>query len=126
MREFNDESGALGLPALEMGIAVHTGIAVAGNIGSPDRMKYGVVGPAVNLTARIEALTQGSQILVSEATLVRTRHVLRVGPPRQVVVKGSVDPVTVYEVLGITGEAGTDPSRLERPDAPAGSFPSVR
>ena len=39
-------------------------------------MKYGVVGPAVNLTARIESLTIGAQILLSEATLGRVRHVV--------------------------------------------------
>jgi class 3 adenylate cyclase len=44
---------------------------VAGDIGSPDRVKYGVVGPAVNLTARIQALTSGGEVPLSEALLAR-------------------------------------------------------
>ena len=51
-----------------MGIGIHTGEVVVGNIGSARRAKYGVVGRHVNLTARIESCTVGSQILISEAT----------------------------------------------------------
>ena len=80
MAGFNAESRAQGLPELVMGIAVHSGRVVAGNIGSQDRMKYGVVGPAVNLTGRIEGLTVGPQVLLSEATLDRVRHMVTVGP----------------------------------------------
>jgi class 3 adenylate cyclase len=126
MRGFNDENRALGLPALMMGIGVHTGVVVAGNIGSPDRVKYGVVGPAVNLTARIQALTQGAQVLVSEATLRRTQHMVRVGPPRRVVVKGFAEPVTVYEVLEVTDGARMNPSQRQSRDAVADSSPPGR
>ena len=108
MSGFNAESAAQGLPPLVMGIAVHSGAVVAGNIGSQDRMKYGVVGPTVNLTGRIESLTIGPQILLSEATLGRVRHVVSVGPGIQVAVKGVPEPVTVYELTGVTGEAGID------------------
>src|SRR5690606_28615696 len=52
---FNDALGA-DEPALDMGIAVHVGAVIAGNIGSEKRVKYGIVGDAVNLTARIEGL----------------------------------------------------------------------
>jgi class 3 adenylate cyclase len=104
MAAFNAESRAQGLPPLVMGIAVHSGEVVAGNIGSQDRMKYGVVGPPVNLTGRIESLTVGPQILLSEATLDRVRHLVSVGPGKQVAVKGVPEPVTVYELRGVTGE----------------------
>ena len=104
MAAFNAESRAQGLPVLVMGIAVHSGEVVAGNIGSQDRMKYGVVGPPVNLTGRIESLTVGPQILLSEATLERVRHLVEVGPGKQVAVKGVPEPVTVYELRGVTGE----------------------
>jgi class 3 adenylate cyclase len=104
MAAFNTESAARGLPPLVMGIAVHSGSVVAGNIGSPDRMKYGVVGPPVNLAGRIESLTIGAQILLSEATLARVRSVVTVGPGIQVAVKGVPQPVTVYELTGVAGE----------------------
>jgi class 3 adenylate cyclase len=109
MADFNAESQAQGLPPLVMGIAVHSGRVVAGNIGSLDRMKYGVVGPAVNLTGRIESLTVGPQILVSTATLDRVRTLVEVGPGVQVMVKGVPEPVTVYELRGIVGEQGIGP-----------------
>ena len=51
-----------------MGIGIHTGEVVVGNIGSEKRTKYGAVGPSVNLAARIEANTVGGQILISEST----------------------------------------------------------
>ncbi|HEY7138918.1 MAG TPA: adenylate/guanylate cyclase domain-containing protein [Methylomirabilota bacterium] len=111
MADFNAESQVLGLPSLVMGIAVHSGRVVAGNIGSEDRMKYGVVGPAVNLTGRIESLTLGPQVLLSEATLDRVRHLAQVGPGTRVTVKGVPEPVTVYELQGVTGE-----ERAEAPD----------
>jgi class 3 adenylate cyclase len=105
MTGFNTESRAQDLPDLVMGIAVHSGRVVAGNIGSEDHMKYGVVGPAVNLAGRIESLTVGPQILLSEATLERVRAQVTVGPGQQVAVKGVPEPVTVYELRGVAGEA---------------------
>jgi adenylate cyclase len=110
MTEFNRESQLQGLPPLVMGIAVHSGPVVAGNIGSQDRMKYGVVGPTVNLTGRIESLTIGPQVLLSQATLDRVRHLVTVGPGTEVAVKGVPVPVTVYEVKGVAGEAAMDPA----------------
>ena len=65
-----------------MGIAVHSGAVVAGNIGSQDRMKYGVVGPAVNLLSRIQWLASGAQILVSEPLAKRVAAMVTVGPAR--------------------------------------------
>jgi len=109
MASFNRESRLLGLPPLVMGIAVHSGRVVAGNIGSQDRMKYGVVGPAVNLAGRIESLTVGSQVLLSRATLDRVAPLVTVGAGTEVAVKGVPEPVTVYEVRGVVGEAPMEP-----------------
>jgi adenylate cyclase len=113
MAAFNAESQAQGLPPLVMGIAVHSGRVVAGNIGSRDRMKYGVVGPAVNLAGRIESLTVGPQVLLSEATLERVRDLVRVGPGTQVAVKGVPEPVTVYELQSVAGEDPAEAAAAE-------------
>jgi class 3 adenylate cyclase len=115
MAGFNKESRAQGLPALTMGIAIHSGRVVAGNIGSQDHMKYGVVGPAVNLAGRIESLTVGPQVLLSEATLERVRHLVTVGPGSQVAVKGVPEPVTVYDLRGVVGEEASTAPGEEAP-----------
>jgi class 3 adenylate cyclase len=65
MQEVNEYNFQKGWPEIEMGIALHTGEAVVGNIGSTKRSKYGVIGQPVNLTARIESFTVGGQVLVS-------------------------------------------------------------
>jgi adenylate cyclase len=61
----NEQNRQDDLPEVEMGIGIHTGPVVVGNVGSPERMKYGVVGSHVNLTSRIQSYTTGGQILVS-------------------------------------------------------------
>jgi hypothetical protein len=90
---------------------VHSGQVVAGNIGSQDHMKYGVVGPPVNVTGRIEALTVGPQVLLSESTLERVRHLVGVGPGTAVAVKGVPEPVVVYELQRVAGEESLDGAR---------------
>jgi adenylate cyclase len=67
-QKLNDELASPHLPRLEMGIGINTGSCVVGNMGSQMRIKYGVVGHAVNLAARIETFTAGGQILISEAS----------------------------------------------------------
>ncbi|MFH1981559.1 MAG: adenylate/guanylate cyclase domain-containing protein [Pseudomonadota bacterium] len=70
MTPFNDRMRTGGLPALTMGIGIHAGTVVVGNIGSESRIKYGIVGSAVNLTQRIQETAQGGEIAVSD-TLYR-------------------------------------------------------
>jgi sigma-B regulation protein RsbU (phosphoserine phosphatase) len=91
----NDESRRLGLAELQMGIAVHVGMVVAGNIGSADHVKYGVVGPPVNLTARIQAAAAAGEVLVS-AEVVERVGATDVGPARRLRAKGFAELVTVY------------------------------
>jgi adenylate cyclase len=109
LRDFNVESRRRGLPELSMGIGLHVGSVVAGNIGSTDRVKYGVVGPAVNLVARIQALTLGGDILLSDAmrSLVEGRVTLDAGRPERF--KGAREPMMVYRLLGISEEPVTTP-----------------
>jgi class 3 adenylate cyclase len=101
MADLNAENVALGLPVLSMGIGIHTGVVVAGNIGSKEHVKYGVVGPAVNLTSRIQSLAHGGQVLLSHAALTRVRGAVRVGPPMRTRVKGVTDAVVVQPLLGM-------------------------
>ncbi|GIX49355.1 MAG: hypothetical protein KatS3mg131_3566 [Candidatus Tectimicrobiota bacterium] len=104
MASVNARNRAEGLPAVAMGIGVHTGEVVVGNIGSPKRAKYGVVGSHVNLTSRVQAHTVGGQILISAATRhAAGPHVITAGC-WQVDAKGFTQPLTLYEVRGMRGE----------------------
>ncbi len=88
------------LPRLEMGIAVHTGEVIVGNIGSERRTKYGVVGSAVNHAGRIESFTVGGQVLISDATLRAAGDGVRVGERLAVDAKGTREPIVVYDLRG--------------------------
>jgi PAS domain S-box-containing protein len=104
MEDVNDENRKEDLPEVEMGIGLHTGQVVVGNIGSAERMKYGVVGSQVNLTSRIQACTIGGQILVSETTRQELGNKLKIGKQMEVRAKGVEHPVVLFEVFGIGGD----------------------
>jgi adenylate cyclase len=89
---------------LEMGIGVHTGEAVVGNIGSLKRAKYGIVGSNINLVSRIESRTVGRQVLISEATrkAIDAPMCLLNLPALQA--KGFPKPMTIYDVQSIAGK----------------------
>ena len=112
----NREFAFEGLPHIEMGVAVHTGQVVVGNIGSERRAKYGVVGTPVNHTGRIESFTVGGQILVSDATLGQVGSDVTVGERLAIDAKGAREPLLVHELRGIAGDVNLSlPWREDRP-----------
>jgi adenylate cyclase len=123
----NAENQRAGLPDVDMGIGVHTGEVVVGNIGSHKRTKYGVVGSHVNLTSRIQSYTIGGQILVSEMTRQEIGPLGRLRKQMEVEAKGIAEPITLYELHGIGGayslflpvrEEGLVPLQQQIPDSP--------
>lgn len=84
--------------------SVHRAQVLAGNIGSPSRMKYGALGDGVNLAARLKSLNTryGTHLLVSSDTLsfAKGHEIFVTRPIGKLVLKGRTTPTLTYEVLG--------------------------
>jgi adenylate cyclase len=101
LASWNEERLAYGQKAVNIGIGLNTDLIVSGNIGSPKRMDYTMIGDGVNLAARMESACKqyGVKILISENTYKKLRGTYRIREIDRVVVKGKSEPVGVYEVL---------------------------
>jgi class 3 adenylate cyclase len=91
-------------------IGVATGYAIAGNMGSEDRLNYTVTGDMVNLSARLEGANKeyGTSIMISELTAQALGDGFVLRQLDRLIVKGKTEPITVFEVVGRTGEVAPD------------------
>lgn len=110
MGDLNERHRAEHLPELAVGVAVHSGEAVVGTIGTGRRLKYTAVGPTINLAARLESCARGGQVLVSEATYRRVRDLVSVSGRFELQAEGADRVEQVHVVRGLGG-----PHLLELP-----------
>lgn len=91
-----------GYPEISMGIGIHTGEAILGNIGSDIRIKYDMIGRNVNLASRIEGFTKGGQILISTETYTAAGENVKIDPETDMWVnpKGIQEKIHLYDVIG--------------------------
>lgn len=106
MAQINAWNLERGYPMLQMGIGIHTGEVIVGNIGSEKRTKYGVVGSNVNVAGRIESYTVGGQILISPQTREAISAPLTVVSEQSVLPKGVDQPMVLSHVVGIGAPYG--------------------
>jgi adenylate cyclase len=92
------------LPAFQIGVGVHTGDAVVGNVGSAVRMEYTAVGDTVNVASRLEGETKYLNCIIaaSAQAVKEAGGRVRTGIHDTVRVKGRLEPVEVYEIIDVS------------------------
>ena len=98
MADLNAERRARGEAELHVSTGIHSGVVVAGNMGSPNRLNYTVLGAGVNLAARLCALAGPRDVLVSEATYQTVRSSVHATSLGTQLLKGFSNPIQVWRI----------------------------
>lgn len=101
---FNKKRMDDNLPAIGIGIGIHTGMMMLGTIGEEERMESTVISDSVNLASRLEGLTKqfGAPLIISEHTLQKLgtyTESLCIRPLGRVYVKGKKASVSIFEII---------------------------
>jgi adenylate cyclase len=102
LRELNERLAARGREQIRIGVGISTGQVVAGNIGSPKRLEYTVIGNRVNIAHRLEDANKyyGTSVLICSQTYARMKESSPVREIDLIRVRGMETPVAIYEAMG--------------------------
>lgn len=98
LKDFNISRIKTGHPPFTVGIGIHTGAVVAGNLGSNKRFDYSIIGEPLHVVSRLCAMAAPGQIIASVETYDKIRPLVKANPMNPIAVKGSLEPLKTYEV----------------------------
>jgi adenylate cyclase len=115
LRELQRRWRAAGLPEVDIGVGISSGLMNVGHMGTDKRFNYTVMGDAVNLASRLEGLNKiyDTRILISAATYAQARGQVSARRLGVVRVKGKQAPTDVYELRALGAPTGPDAQAIE-------------
>lgn len=108
LHELNEQRTIRGDEPIRIGMGVHVGEVIVGNIGSLRQMEYTVIGDAVNVCSRIESQTKalGTDLLISDDVYHEVDGEVLVETCEPQRVKGKAEPIVLHKVFGLRGAGG--------------------
>jgi adenylate cyclase len=101
MIDLNDLRRKSGRDDFHIGIGLSTGAAIAGSVGSADRLNYTVLGTTVNVGARLCGEAAPGEILLAQATYLRLKNMVESEALPPLEVKGISFPLNVFRLSGL-------------------------
>ncbi len=109
---------------LEMGIALNTGPATVGLLGSERLVNYTAIGDSVNTASRLEDVTPGGRILLTESTYAKVSSIADAHPVGAKSFKGKTEKTRIYDLRGLLAQAGRVPDQSFSEDISVQSIPA--
>ncbi len=101
LEELQKKWASEGKSPFQIRVGINTGEIIAGNIGSPEKMDYTVIGDNANLASRIESNAKPMTLLVSDSTYAKVKDIVAAVEMEPIMVKGKSHPIQTYQVASI-------------------------